>query len=53
MPPGKPHSSKASGVGDIMLQRHAGGSIAPLEIQAWCLRELARHSALAPVPEGW
>ena len=47
------HFTKAGGVGDTMLQRHAGDSIAPLEIQAWYLRELARHSALAPVPEGW
>lgn len=47
------HFTKAGGVGSVMPQRHAGDSIAPLEIQAWYLRELARHSALAPVSEGW
>lgn len=47
------HFTKAGGVGDLMMERYAGGSVAPLEIWAWYRRELARHSALAPVPAGW
>ena len=47
------HFTKVGGVGDTMMERYAGNSLAPREIWAWYHRELARHSAAVLVPPGW